>query len=71
MTNKFDVVDLSSIEARNIFQKITNKGGITLFVGSAISMWHPTLLPSGQTVTNSLANMLVEQFNISNGMEKR
>lgn len=71
MSDKFNIIDLDSIEATDILQKLKNDGGITLFVGSAISMWHPTLLPPGQTVTDYLAGLLVEQFDIPDATKKK
>jgi len=71
MSNKFDIVDLDSSRAAEILQKLKNEGEITLFVGSAISMWYPTLLPPGQMVTDYLGELLVEQFDISDTAKKK
>ncbi len=70
MVDKFNVLGITSDEGKTLLQKIKADGGITLLVGSAISMWEPTFLPPGQIVTNYLAELLVDQFDFKDPNEK-
>lgn len=60
----YDVFQLNSTSAKNILSRLKKQGNLNLLVGSAISLWSPSSIPTGQAFTYNIAELLVKQFDI-------
>jgi len=58
---KFDVCEITEPDGVNILQNLARTGNIVLLAGSAISLWAPTLIPTGQALTRDVAKLLAEK----------
>src|SRR5437763_6857460 len=47
-----------SSEAKLYLTNMHSRGGIVAFLGSGISIWHPSCIPTGQQITNKLAKII-------------
>ena len=59
--NKFDVYEVNSSDGTNLLKKLASAGKLVLLAGSAISLWAPTFIPTGQALTRDVAKLLAEQ----------
>lgn len=55
----FDVLDL---EAKRVLRQLGSDSEVVLLVGSKISEWHPSNVPSGINTTRQVARLLASQF---------
>ena len=51
-------VKINSIKGKSHILSIRKNGGVVAFLGSAVSIWHPSKLPAGQKVSESLSEVL-------------
>lgn len=63
-----DVVPIGSKEGNLLIRELRDKGELTLFVGSGISRWKPTSIPTGQAVTDHIGELMLRQFR---GLKKK
>src|SRR5688500_4056897 len=49
---------IDSVKGKKYLEKLRKRGNIVLLVGSGISMWSPSNLPSGQKVTQDIADLI-------------
>lgn len=54
------IIEINSPSGKKYQDKIRRHGEIVLLLGSGISMWSPSNLPSGQTVTQEIAELIAE-----------
>lgn len=54
------VIEINSLCGKKYLTKLQRHGEIVLLLGSGISMWSPSNLPSGQTVTQEIAELVAE-----------
>ena len=52
------LTEIDSIKGKRYLEKLRKRGNIVLLVGSGISMWSPSNLPSGQKVTQDIAELI-------------
>ncbi len=62
--NKFDVRAINEPNGINLLEKLAKTGEVVLLVGSAISLWPPTSIPTGQSLTLDVAKLLADQVEL-------
>lgn len=59
--NIFEVYEINSLDGTKPLKNLASTGDIVLLAGSAISLWAPTSIPTGQALTRDVAKLLAEQ----------
>lgn len=58
----YQTVKLNSIEGKKLVTDLRNRKDIVLFLGSAISQWGPTSIPTGNALAKEIADVLSGLF---------
>ena len=59
--NKFDIYEIKTSEGTTLLRNLAHIGNTVFLAGSAISLWAPTFIPTGQALTRDVAKLLAEQ----------
>lgn len=51
-------IQITSSEGKSCLFSMRENGGVVAFLGSAVSIWHPSNIPAGQMVTEALSRIL-------------
>jgi len=54
--------DILATDGKDIIKSLQDRGDLVLLVGSKISEWHPSNVPSGLEITRQIADLLASQF---------
>lgn len=67
---KFDVFEINSSEGIFLLNNLARTKDIVMLAGSAISLWAPTFIPTGQGLTRDVSKLLAEQARIPDKTDK-
>ena len=68
LTPTFDIL---ASDGKDIIHSLKGNGDLVLLVGSKISEWHPSNVPSGLEITRQVAGLLASQLPNANEEQRR